>query len=194
METRGKRRGVPIEHVPPEGTLARELHDLRTRMGRERGAEIPRMQMAALISAHRTKDDPFECPVPCITYWESGQRPVTELVARRYGRAFGLVPVLEWEPVRKGARVPHPGQPVPVSDLTGSAPTAMAPPGSWGRGLNDLREANLVLRSEMARRLGVTARDITRREGGHVVKAVWVERYAAEFGVRPRLRWVPARA
>jgi hypothetical protein len=147
--------------------------------------------MAALITAHPTEDDPFTCPDPYITYWEGGARPITELVARRYGRVFGLVPVLEWEPMRKGAKVPRPGQPVPVSHLTGLGPSTVAPPGSWGRALNDLREANQILRGEMARRLGEGPNIITRREGGAVVKAEWPERYAAEFGVRLRLRWVP---
>jgi hypothetical protein len=192
METREKPRGVPIEIIPAEGTMARELHDFRTRMGEERGRAIPRRVMAALISEHKTEDDPYDCPVPYTTYWESGRRPITELVARRYGRAFGLVPLLEWVPVLKGAKVPQPGQPVPVSAQTGMAPSALAPPGSWGRALNDLREANQVIRGEMARRLDVEPSEITKREGGHLVKAAWVERYAADFGVRLRLRWVPA--
>jgi hypothetical protein len=189
METGGRQ----IEIIPAEGTIARELHDLRVRMGEARGAKIPRRQMAALISAHKTEDDPFDCPDPYITYWETGRRPITELVAQRYGRCFGLVPRLEWEPVRSGAKVPRPGQPVPVSDYTGIAPSVLASPGSWGQALNDLREANEVLRAEMARRVKIVSSVITRREGGGLVKAAWVERYAAEFGVRPRLRWVPAK-
>jgi hypothetical protein len=192
MDSQGKRRGPP-EQVPPEGTLARELHDLRVRMGEARGARIPRREMAALISQHQAAADPYHCSVPMITYWETDQQRITELIAERYGRVFRLVPLLEWEPVAKGARVPRPGQAVPVSDRTGLAPTAHAQEGSWGRALSELREANGVLRVEMARRLGLGQSAVTRWEGGaRPVPTGMVERYAEEFGVRPRIRWVPS--
>jgi hypothetical protein len=183
--------GASIDLIPPEGTIARELHDFRTRMGEERGKPIPRREMAALISACKTADDPFECSSPYVTYWEGNRRQISEIVVHRYGRVFGRTPMLDWEAVKPGAKLPRPGQAVPVSHVVPIAPSVVAPPGSWGRALNDLRDANGVLRAEMARRLGVGANIITRLEGGHVVRSPSVERYAAEFGVWPRLRWVP---
>lgn len=74
--------GPATSRLAPPGSFGRTLSEERERGG------LTRAEMARRITA--TSIDGFRCTPQHVTYWEGGQRQVTEEVAQRYARALGL--------------------------------------------------------------------------------------------------------
>jgi len=171
--------GYEPTRVAPPGTMGYELDQLRRRLDLRRGA------VAKLLGLHP----------PATTYYEGGDRRPTEEIVRAYGSLGGLFPLIGWTQVTPGAKIPHANQPIPVADSGGLPREKIGPPGSWARALNDLREANELLRADMATYLKLTPSRITQLEGGDddshdESRLGYLEQYGERFGVRWTLTWI----
>lgn len=79
-----KNQGGPaVKAVAPPGSFGHACYAVRENAGIKRSA-----------FARKLEEDGKSCFPSMITFWEGGDREVSEEVAHRYGAALGLVPVL----------------------------------------------------------------------------------------------------